>query len=220
MSGLAGIYPAVVISTSDPRGRGRVRLQVPSVSGTAVSGWAAPAAAGGRLPAVRERIWVVYQQGDPSHPVYLPPMPGSGQEVPHSPIPAQATYQVSEPNYSVDQGNWVDFTTGQWPRIALAVPPSGILAVTVSGRLRNINTATSTAWLSYRITGGATRAVEDTLAFNVQNSARTQASRRTLVTGLPAGAGVTVVPVWRVSSYGSGSTEVSGGELIVEPLRS
>jgi hypothetical protein len=208
LTALGGVYAAVVVTAADPRSRGRVRVQVPGVSGTAVTGWVEPAVAGGRLPVVREPVWVLYQQGDVSYPLYLPSLPRP--ELP------KVTYQLSEPSYSTLL-TWVDFTTGQWPRITMTVPGSGMLAVTVSGRVRNINTATSTAGLNYRITGDATRAVADTLALSGRSD-RLQASRRQLLTGLPAGGSVTVIPMWRVSSYASGDTEVSGGDLTVEPI--
>lgn len=70
-----GVYRAVVLSTSDPQSAGRVRLQVPQVSGAAPSTWAPPVQTGGRVPAVGEVVSVLYQGADASYPVYLPPAP-------------------------------------------------------------------------------------------------------------------------------------------------
>lgn len=70
-----GAYQGVIVSTADPQGAGRVRLQVPQVSGTALTPWAAPAQQGAGTPAVGQVVWVVYQGGDPSYPVYIPPVP-------------------------------------------------------------------------------------------------------------------------------------------------
>jgi hypothetical protein len=69
-----GVYRAVVVSTSDPQTKGRVRLQVPQVSGTALTGWSMPAQSGGATPGVGQVVWVLYEGGDPSYPVYLPPL--------------------------------------------------------------------------------------------------------------------------------------------------
>lgn len=69
-----GAYRAVVLSTTDPQNAGRVRLQVPQVSGTAPT-WASPAQDAGRGPAVGDVVWVVYQGGDASYPLYIPAAP-------------------------------------------------------------------------------------------------------------------------------------------------
>ena len=83
-----------------------------------------------------------------------------------------------------------------------------------------MTTGTATSWLSWRITGDETVAVDDTRALSCQNAARMQASRRNMIAGLEPGSLVTVIPVWRVSSFSSGNAEVSMGELIVEPVGS
>ena len=77
-----GVYTGVVVSTADPQGRGRVRLQVPQVSGTAVTGWVPPAQPGGAVPGVRDQVNVLYQAGDASYPAYLPPIPPPPDAVP------------------------------------------------------------------------------------------------------------------------------------------
>lgn len=71
----SGIYRAVVLSTADPRGEGRVRVQVPQVSGYALTDWAPPAQTGGSVPGVGTTVWVFFQGGDASYPVYVPPAP-------------------------------------------------------------------------------------------------------------------------------------------------
>lgn len=70
-----GAYRALVLSTADPTATGRVRLQVPQVTGAAPTGWVAPAQAGASVPAVGSVVWVIYEAGDPSYPVYIPPAP-------------------------------------------------------------------------------------------------------------------------------------------------
>lgn len=69
-----GLYQGVVLSTADPQNGGRVRLQVPQVSGSAPTAWAPAAQQGSALPAVGSLVWVMYQGGDPSYPVYIPPV--------------------------------------------------------------------------------------------------------------------------------------------------
>lgn len=80
-----GAYRAVVLSTADPRSSGRVRVQVPQVSGDAPTDWVPPAQSGAAVPAVGQVVWVVYEGGDPSYPVYVPPAPA-----PYTPPPGPA----------------------------------------------------------------------------------------------------------------------------------
>jgi hypothetical protein len=70
-----GIYKAVVRSTADPLGSGRIKAQVAQTTGTAMTGWVPPAQAGGAVPVVGQQVWVLYEGGDLSYPVYLPPDP-------------------------------------------------------------------------------------------------------------------------------------------------
>lgn len=70
----AGVYRGRVVSTADPQSRHRVRLQVPQVSGDALTTWAPPALEDAAIPSVGSAVWVVYQAGDGSYPLYLPPI--------------------------------------------------------------------------------------------------------------------------------------------------
>jgi uncharacterized protein involved in type VI secretion and phage assembly len=79
MSALHGIYRGVVMSTADSLHCGRVEVQVPGVSGTALA-WALPCQPVGHpaVPKVGSGVWVMFEGGDPSRPVWmgvLPEMP-------------------------------------------------------------------------------------------------------------------------------------------------
>lgn len=67
---LYGVYSAIVVNASDPQNRGRVRLRIPQVMGTAVSGWAEPAALGVALPG--DQVYAAFDGGDRSVPVFWP----------------------------------------------------------------------------------------------------------------------------------------------------
>lgn len=67
-----GFYRARVVSVSDPRGEGRVRLQVPALFGSAVTGWAEPLFEA-ETPAVGTRVWAAFEAGDPGLPLFLAP---------------------------------------------------------------------------------------------------------------------------------------------------
>lgn len=107
---VGGLYQGRVVHASDPQGKRRVRLQVPQVSGSAVSGWAPPVQTGGRIPAVGEMVWVTYQGGDVSYPAYLPPIP------PPSPPPRPQPYtpqwvSSGNPQPSVGDGSFAGMYT-------------------------------------------------------------------------------------------------------------
>ncbi|MEU9050171.1 phage baseplate assembly protein V [Streptomyces sp. NPDC048384] len=67
---LYGTYSGIVVSTQDPQNRGRVRLRIPQIMGTAVSGWAEAASVGAALPG--DQVYVSFDGGDRNHPIYWP----------------------------------------------------------------------------------------------------------------------------------------------------
>ncbi|MEW1922272.1 phage baseplate assembly protein V [Streptomyces sp. NPDC088360] len=77
MNPLYGTYSAIVVSTQDPHHRGRVRLRIPQVMGTAVSGWAEPASLGAALPG--DQVYVAFDGGDRNHPVFWPKVRAGAQ---------------------------------------------------------------------------------------------------------------------------------------------
>lgn len=66
-----GVYRGVVADTNDPQGLGRVRLQVVSVYGTSLSGWAPPMISA-ETPAAGTVVMVMFIEGSPDAPVWLP----------------------------------------------------------------------------------------------------------------------------------------------------
>jgi len=74
---LFGLYKAVVINNVDPQDAGRVQIALPSVPGFPAGVWAAAATPGSPnspavAPAVGSEVWVKFQGGDPSYPVWAP----------------------------------------------------------------------------------------------------------------------------------------------------
>ncbi|MFD6934635.1 phage baseplate assembly protein V [Streptomyces goshikiensis] len=57
------VYAAIVTHSQDPQRLGRVRLRIPQVSGSAVTGWASPSGTLLRLPAVGERVFAAFEGG-------------------------------------------------------------------------------------------------------------------------------------------------------------
>jgi len=68
---LYGIYRGIVFSNDDPLGKRRVKLQIPQVLFEQVTDWAwEQENAGQFLPAIGDGVWVHFEGGDPSFPVW------------------------------------------------------------------------------------------------------------------------------------------------------
>jgi uncharacterized protein involved in type VI secretion and phage assembly len=85
-----GKYRGIVQDTDDPRGMGRIRAQVPEVLDDQTSPWALPCVpfAGEGLghhmiPPVGAAVWIEFEAGDPSRPIWTGCWWGEGQ-VPES----------------------------------------------------------------------------------------------------------------------------------------
>jgi len=83
-----GIYPAIVDDVEDDEGRGRIRVRVAALGQKKApeSIWALPAVYGGSEgsgvffpPAKDDRVWVQFQGGNPSKPVYMGGFLGKGK---------------------------------------------------------------------------------------------------------------------------------------------
>lgn len=69
-----GVYRGVVKDTNDPLGKFRVKLQVPQVLSNAITEWAWPVNQLGVTtvsPNVGQGVWVMFEGGDPSYPVWV-----------------------------------------------------------------------------------------------------------------------------------------------------
>ena len=73
-----GLYRAKVVERDDERQRGRIKVQIPSVSGEGKSQWVEAcmntAYDGGgdiSVPKVGDTVWVAFEEGDITKPVYV-----------------------------------------------------------------------------------------------------------------------------------------------------
>ena len=73
-----GKYRGTVVDNADPQTQGRLRATVPEVLGDVDSGWALPCAPYGgdgsgmyAVPAVGSGVWVEFEAGDVSRPIWV-----------------------------------------------------------------------------------------------------------------------------------------------------
>lgn len=69
-----GVYRGVVKDNNDPLGKLRIKVQVPQVLADAVTEWSWPVNQLGSIPvapSIGQGVWVMFEGGDPSYPVWL-----------------------------------------------------------------------------------------------------------------------------------------------------
>jgi uncharacterized protein involved in type VI secretion and phage assembly len=73
-----GIYRGIVVANDDPSKLGRIKAKVPSVLGAVATGWCLPCVpyAGDQvgiafLPEVDSGVWIAFEGGDVSYPVWV-----------------------------------------------------------------------------------------------------------------------------------------------------
>lgn len=84
-----GQYRGVVTNNVDPMQMGRVQIQVPDVFGAGETLWAMPCAphslprkAGSSLPKAGATVWIAFEQGDRSRPIWTGCFYASAAETP------------------------------------------------------------------------------------------------------------------------------------------
>jgi uncharacterized protein involved in type VI secretion and phage assembly len=84
-----GKYRGTVVLNVDPEQRGRITAMVPDVLGLVPSSWALPCfpIAGKQqgtyfVPQIGAGVWIEFEQGDPSHPIWTGGFWGAVAEVP------------------------------------------------------------------------------------------------------------------------------------------
>lgn len=87
-----GKYRGTVVNNNDPEMRGRLLVQVPDVGGLVPLSWAeacvplagptGPAMGVYMAPPVGAGVWVEFEQGDPSHPIWVGCRWGSASDIP------------------------------------------------------------------------------------------------------------------------------------------
>src|SRR3972149_4481642 len=95
-----GKYRGKVTDNSDPLNRGRIKANVPEVLGDVEAGWCTPCVpyAGSDkgwfvIPEVDDVVWIEFEAGDPSRPIWVGSWFGDG-DIPNDPSGSQATTQT------------------------------------------------------------------------------------------------------------------------------
>lgn len=68
-----GLYRGVVVDDADPLAQMRIRVSIPQVLGEASTAWALPCVPPGTsaVPEVGTTVWIEFEAGDPSSPVWI-----------------------------------------------------------------------------------------------------------------------------------------------------
>lgn len=78
-----GLYRATVTDNNDPSDAMRIKVLIPEVLGEIESPWALPCVPPGirLVPEVNAFVWIEFEAGDPSRPVWVGTTGGSGASV-------------------------------------------------------------------------------------------------------------------------------------------
>lgn len=142
-----GKYRGLVTDNADPDKLGRLKLRVPSVLGTAETSWALPCVPfGGKaghgffmLPEVGAQVWVEFEEGDPSLPIWTGTFWQQSSDVPseataQSPPTTRLVKTVSGHLLQFDDKSGSEKFTLKHPAGTSAViDEKGILTVTDAG---------------------------------------------------------------------------------------
>jgi uncharacterized protein involved in type VI secretion and phage assembly len=132
-----GKYRGTVVDNEDPMQLGRLLVQVPDVGGLTPSTWAMPCLpmAGKQagvwvLPQIGAGVWVEFERGDISYPIWAGCWYGSAAEVP----PLALAAPPALPNIVLQTGGQITLMLSDTPG-----PTGGILLKTLTGAMIAIN---------------------------------------------------------------------------------
>ncbi|MDT0302892.1 hypothetical protein [Streptomonospora wellingtoniae] len=133
----------------------------------------------------------------------------------------KTTAMVSQPT-ATGTGDWVDFTSGQFPSLAFTAPWSGRVKVVIQMCGYNYGSTNATLATGFRLSGAGTLAADLKRSAMVRCvmsdvSSRGSAGRTATATAylqLAGNANYTLTPTWRTSTtYDWSRTDASGGDL-------
>jgi hypothetical protein len=140
------------------------------------------------------------------------------------PVERAQTATISNTEFTGTVNTWTDLPTAKWQPLTFVVPPSGQVYVTLSANVgTKDSTSSATTWASWRGTGGGIASgtastLTDPRGVSARENSRCFASKRVRVTGLTAGASVTLTPIYFLSTTPGAGSIIGQGTLIVEPI--
>jgi uncharacterized protein involved in type VI secretion and phage assembly len=130
----------VVVDNIDPLRRGRLRAQVPAVDPVEPTGWALPCLpfAGAQsgfyaVPAIGSQVWVEFEQGDPSRPIWVGSFWGADDEVPGTAAPGAPGVQQILLQTTGQNALMISDTPGQAGGILLKSSSGAVVSVSDHG---------------------------------------------------------------------------------------
>ena len=103
-----GLYRGIVHDVRDPLSQNRIKIRVPQLFGQDVTEWAWPlqlTTTDFELPAVGQGVWVAFESGDPSFPMWLGTFATKGIAPKKVLINNPTTAQLSEEFMVLANGN-------------------------------------------------------------------------------------------------------------------
>lgn len=109
---LEGLYRGEVANNVNTQQKGRVQIKVPSVFGENTLTWAMPCVpyAGPNvgfffIPPVGAKFWIMFERGDPEHPVWMGRYWDTSDDVPASPqVPQLKVLKTDKATVTIDDG--------------------------------------------------------------------------------------------------------------------
>lgn len=135
-----GKYRGTVVSNVDPERRGRLLVQVPDVGGLVPLSWAeacvplagptGPAMGVYMVPPIGAGVWVEFEQGDPSYPIWVGCRWGGASDIP----PSAHTGSPLSPNIEIRTLGQNSFVISDVPS-----PTGGHMIRSASGASISVN---------------------------------------------------------------------------------
>lgn len=126
------------------------------------------------------------------------------------------SFMAQVPNLNLN-GQWVSFTSAQFPALSFSAPPGGMVSVGLGGYIYFKNSTNSLVGVGFRMSGGKVLEAGLDTGLAVDGGGLIAASKEYLVTGLTPGVATVVTPCWYVSSLpAAGEVKLSGLQMYVK----
>jgi hypothetical protein len=151
-----GTYKGIVKAINDPKNSNRLQVVVPQITGTDALDWAEPSLSGTvNLPSVGDTVWIIFQSGDTSYPVWVSGSGGSGSVT--SITTAPTAVNTSATLATADMLNGI--VTSTTAAAVAATLPSGTAIDAAFVSITGFTASTNQSWEWSVINTGGTNSV-------------------------------------------------------------